>query len=252
MKITAILIDDERKSLLTLKEKIERSHPNIDIIKAAQEPYVGLNSINTLQPDLVFLDIAMPQMNGFELLSKVNNPSFELIFTTAFDQYAIEAINLCAIGYLLKPIDNTALRAAIKRAEANIMEKSAYVKNRLLIENLSLSNLSNKKMMVSVQDGFELVNIKDIIHCEGVNGYTRLHIQGRKSILSSNSIGFFEKNLSPYFRMCMVHKSHLINIDFIEKYLNEGYLKLINKDKIPVSKSRKHILFEALNRANNN
>lgn len=248
MKVKAILIDDERKALITLKKKIECYHSDVEIIKTTQEPIEAIQLLNAYKPDIVFLDIAMPQLSGFDVVTRVKNLDFELIFTTAYDKYAIEAINLCAIGYLLKPIDNVSLKNAIDRAKRHIRTKNAQAKNKLLIENLLMLNPLSKKMMVPVQEGFELINIKDIIRCEGVNGYTNIHIQGRSTILSSNSIGYFEKNLTRNSNMCMVHKSHLVNIDFIEKYLKEGSLILINKDKVPVSKNRKSLLLETLKR----
>ncbi|WP_373942205.1 response regulator [Polaribacter sejongensis] len=144
-KIKTILIDDERKALSILKNKIERYCPDLDIIAETQSPEKGLELIDKLQPQLVFIDIAMPVMNGFDVLANVKKPNFEIIFVTAFDQYAIDAINYSAIGYLLKPVDNETLIATVIKASKNIADKSALEKNKLLIENLGVQNFQKKK-----------------------------------------------------------------------------------------------------------
>ncbi|WP_372744404.1 LytR/AlgR family response regulator transcription factor [Lutibacter sp.] len=236
--LTAILIDDERKALAILKNKIERLCPNISIIGEAQKPKEGLELIENLKPQLVFLDVAMPEMSGFDLLCEIDNPDFEIIFVTAFDNYAIEAIKHCAIGYLVKPVDNQDLILTVNKAIQNVEEKSALEKNKLLIENLGVQTFQNKKIVIPSQEGLEFVKISEIVHCEGVNGYTNIHFRSRKPILSSNSIGHFQKLLENQ-SFYLVHKSHLINLDYIDKYLNEGYVILSNDQKVPVSRNRR-------------
>ncbi len=245
MKITAILIDDERKALAILKNKIERKCPNVTIIGETQSPKEGLDLIEKLKPQLVFLDIAMPEMSGFDLLEKIENPAFEIIFVTAFDTYAIEAINNCAIGYLVKPVDNQELIVSVSKAILNIEEKTALEKNKLLIENLGVQTFQKKKIVIPTQNGLEFVKIEEIIHCEGVDGYTKIYFENRKPMLSSNSIGHFNKLLENQ-DFYLVHKSHLINMDHIEKYLNEGSLILTNNYKVPVSRNRRSDFLNSL------
>lgn len=244
-KITAILIDDERKALAILKNKIERLCPNISIIAETQIPEEGLSLIKSLNPQLVFLDVAMPVMSGFDLLEKIANPTFEIIFVTAFDNYAIEAINHCAIGYLVKPVDNQDLIKTVQNAIQNIEDKTALEKNKLLIDNLGVQTYQNKKIVIPSQEGLEFVKISDIICCEGTSGYTTIHFVHRKSILSSNSIGHFSKLLESQ-NFYLVHKSYFINMDYIEKYLNEGYIILTNNLKIPVSRNRRSDFLNSL------
>ncbi|MGK0325741.1 MAG: two-component system LytT family response regulator [Polaribacter sp.] len=133
MNINAILIDDEPKALAILKNKIERFCSNINVIGESQNPDEAIEMIKKKKPNLVFLDIAMPQKSGFDLLREIPNPDLEIIFVTAFDEYAIEALNHCVIGYLLKPLDNQTLIAAVIKAVLNIEEKSALKKNKQLI-----------------------------------------------------------------------------------------------------------------------
>ncbi|PHS64800.1 MAG: DNA-binding response regulator [Flavobacterium sp.] len=238
MNITAILIDDERKALAILKNKIERKCPNVTILGETQSPIEGLSLIEKLKPQLVFLDIAMPEMSGFDLLRKIENPTFEIIFVTAFDTYAIDAINHCAIGYLVKPVDNNDLIISVNKAILNIEDKSALKKNKLLIENLGVQTFQKKKIVIPTQNGLEFVKIEEIIHCEGVDGYTKIYFEKHKPMLSSNSIGHFNKLLENH-EFYLVHKSHLINLNHIEKYLNEGSLILTHNHKVPVSRNRR-------------
>lgn len=238
MKVTALLIDDERKSLAILKDKIERLCPNVSIIGETQDPNEGVQLIEKLAPQLIFLDIAMPEMSGFDLLATIKTPSFEIIFVTAFDNYAIDAINHCAIGYLVKPVDNQDLVHAVNKAITNIEDKTALEKNQLLIENLGVQTFQKKKIVIPTQDGLEFVKIKDIIHCEGVDGYTKIFFKNRRSIFSSYSIGHFNTLLENH-DFYLVHKSHLINMNHIDKYLNEGYVLITDNVKIPVSRNRR-------------
>lgn len=245
MKINAILIDDERKALAILKNKLERLCPDVTIIAETQSPVEGLELIKELKPQLVFLDVAMPEMSGFDMLAEIENPKFEIIFATAFDNYAIEAIKQCAIGYLVKPVDNQSLVETVNKAILNIEEKSALDKNKLLIENLGVQTFQKKKIVIPTQEGLEFVKISEIVNCEGTNGYTWIHLDNKKSILSSHSIGHFYKLLENQ-DFYLVHKSHLINLDHIEKYLNEGYVLLTNNNKIPVSRNRRNDFLNSL------
>jgi len=238
MKVTALLVDDEPKSLAILKNKLERLCPSVSIIGETINPNEALQLIGTVNPQLVFLDIAMPEMSGFDLLAAVEEPSFEIIFVTAFDNYAIDAINHCAIGYLVKPVANDDLVSAVDKAIANIEEKTALQKNLQLIENFGVPTFQKKKIVIPSQEGLEFVKIKEIIHCEGEDGYTNIYFRTRTPILSSHSIGHFNSLLENH-HFYLVHKSHLINMYHIDKYLNEGYVILTNNIKVPVSRGRR-------------
>ena len=245
MKINAIIIDDERKAIAILKNKLERFCPNVTVVAECQNPNDAVSIIEKLKPDLVFLDVAMPALSGFDVLAKIENPNFEIIFATAFDNYAIEAIKHCAIGYLVKPVDNNDLVEAVAKAFQNIEEKSALQKNKVLIENLGIQTFQNKKIVIPCTDGLEFVQIADIIHFQGDNGYTNIHFTNRKPILSSHSIGYFCKILENQ-SFYLIHKSHLINLSHIEKYLNEGYVILTDGYKLPISRTRRQEFLNSL------
>ena len=238
MTVTAILVDDEHKSLAILKNKLERLCPNVNVIGETQDPEEAIDLITNLKPQLVFLDIAMPGMNGFEVLQKIPQLSFEVIFVTAFDNYGIEAIKHCAIGYVVKPIDSQDLIQAVSIATQNIADKTALQKNTQLIENLGIQSFQQKKIVIPSQDGLEFVKISSIIHCQGTGGYTKIYFQNDKPIMSSYSIGHFFKLLKSN-DFYLIHKSHLININYILKYLNEGYVVLQDNHKLPVSRNKR-------------
>ena len=245
MNLKAIIVDDEPKALAILKNKIDRFCSNVIVVGESQKPKEAITLIEKIKPDLVFLDIAMPEMSGFDVLLEIQNPTFEIIFVTAFDQYAVDAINYCAIGYLLKPVDNEALIATVIKAEQNILDKTALEKNKQLIENLGVQAFQKKKIVIPTHEGLEFVEIKSIIFCEGTEGYTRIHRKEEKTILSSYSIGYFVKLLNDQ-EFYLIHKSYLININYIEKYLNEGYVILFNNAKLPVSRNKRTAFLSSL------
>lgn len=245
MNLRALLVDDERKSLSMLRNKIENLCPNIDIVGETQSPNEAVSLMGSLCPDLVFLDVAMPQMSGFDVLAKIKNPEFEIIFVTAFDNYAIEAINNCAIGYILKPIDDEALKVAVNRAVHCTDRKSFALKTNALIENLKSTTTKDKKIVIPCQEGLELVRIKNVSHLQGEQGYTKIFLTNRKPIMSSYSIGHYKKQLSEagFF---LTHKSHLINLEFVSKFLKEGYVVLSDNSKVPVSRTRRAVLLDLI------
>ncbi len=245
MNITALLIDDEPKALAILRNKLERMCPNVQIIGETQSPREALGLIETLKPQLLFLDVSMPEMSGFDLLAAIDAPDFEIIFITAFDNYAIDAIKHCAIGYVVKPVDNEDLVRAVSNAESNIEDKTALEKNRLLVENLGAPSLHQKKVVIPTQDGLEFVRMSEIVFCEGTEGYTRIHFTDRKPLLSSHSIGYFNKLLENQ-NFYLTHKSYLINVSHVDKYLNEGYVILTNRHNVPVSRNRRHDFLDFL------
>lgn len=191
MIIKAFIVDDEPKSISILINKLERFCPNVQILGYTQNPLDAISMIKEMEPNLVFLDVSMPQINGFELLAQFENPEFEVIFATAYDQYAIEAINRSAIGYILKPYDNDELVKAVHRAVVHIEQYTTLARNSQLLENLQLSNSNISKIMIPNREGILFVNIEDVIHCEGVEGYTQIYLKNKKTILSSQSIGHF-------------------------------------------------------------
>lgn len=243
-KIKAILVDDEKKALKGLQLKIAKFFTQIDIIHIETNPEKAIDLINNLQPDLVFIDIEMPVLSGFDVLAKINNPKFEIIFVTAYNNYAIEAIQHCAIGYILKPIDNDELKDAINNALNNINQKTAFEKNLQLLERLG-NNSSQTSIAIPSQKGLSFIKVENITKFEGVDGYTKIYIKGETPILSSYSIGKFSKMLeNSHFFLC--HKSHFINLHFVKSILKEGLILLQDNSHVPLAKAKRNELIEKM------
>ncbi|WP_203294986.1 LytR/AlgR family response regulator transcription factor [Luteirhabdus pelagi] len=238
MKINTILVDDEPKALASLEHKIKRFCKEIKVVKTFQNPQNAISYLKNNEVDLVFLDVAMPEMNGFEMLQQLDRIAFEIIFATGFDEYAIEAIQHCAIGYLVKPIDNDELIDTVGKALDNIEEKNAKYRNQQLLDNFRITRFQDRKVIIPTQEGLEFLELNHIIRCEGVDGYTKIFIKDRKPILSSQNIGHFVKLFEgkDFFQ---VHKSHMVNLNYISKYLKEGYV-IVGTQQIPVSRYRRN------------
>ena len=244
MKINAILIDDEQKALASLHLKVQKYFPNIEVLATCTNPENGVELINNHKPDLVFLDIEMPMLSGFDVLAKIDNPNFEIIFVTAYDNYAIEAIKNCAIGYIVKPIDNDELKQAINNALNNIKQKTALANNQNLLGQLG-ANSSRTSISIPTTQGLLFIQTATILRFEGVDGYTKIICNDRKPLLSSYSIGRFVKMLegAPFF---LVHKSHFINLNYVTSILKEGTVLLKDNSNIPLSKNKRSALIAAM------
>lgn len=237
MTIEAILVDDESLPRKLLRGKLNQCFPEIEILAEAQNGEEAFESITNLTPDLVFLDIAMPRESGFDLLRRLPHLNFELIFVTSYDQYALEAIEFCAIGYIVKPISTENLVHAVENAKKRIQLKQGYGHNQLLVDNLTQS-AEHKKIALPTSSGIEFISVKDIIRCEGYQKYTKIHISDGRIIVSSNNIGKFVSLLENY-GFYAIHKSHVINTKFISSYLKEGLVMLSDGSQAPVSRRKK-------------
>lgn len=243
-KIRAILIDDEEKALESLQIKVNKFFKNIEIISLCNNPKEAIKLINKNKPDLVFIDIEMPVLSGFDVLAKINNPTCEVIFVTAYSNYAIEAIKSCAIGYVVKPVDNDELKLAVKNALNNINQKTAFEKNLQLLSHLG-NKSSKSKIGIPSQKGLTFIKTETIVRFEGVDGYTRIYSVDEKPLLSSYNIGKFCKLLeNTNFFLC--HKSHLINLNFVKSILKEGSVELMDKSIVSLSKTKKSELLERM------
>ena len=243
--INCILIDDEPKALKILQKKIENSFPELNILKTFTNPEKAIEGINSLKPDLIFLDIAMPKLSGFDVLSKFEHPDFEIIFVTAYDNYAIEAIKHAAIGYIVKPIDMEDLRKAVEKAKENIQLKVAYKNNKALLDLLTQKN--QKNISIPTQDGFIFVKTDNIIRLEGLDGYTKIVCVDDKEYISSYNLGKFSEMLKSncFFQS---HRSHFINMKYVTGYINEGYVELNHSITVPLSKTKKKEFMEIINK----
>jgi two-component system LytT family response regulator len=239
----AILIDDEIDSLETTELLIEKFCPQIVIIGVASQAERGIKMINKLKPDLVFLDISMPKMNGFELLKHLKYTNFDLIFTTAYDKYAIQAFRVGAIHYLLKPIDSDELVKAVERAKTKWTENQVPNIPNLLQQ---VTAYRQPKIAIPSIKGLEMVEVDKIIRCEADSNYSTIHLIANK-IVVTKTLKELEYLLEPY-NFIRIHNSHLINIAHLKTYLKGegGTVIMSNGSSVNVSRSRKVGLLERL------
>jgi len=235
-----LIIDDEPAAGNILKVLIEKHVTHPKEIQYCSTPHEGLALLKSWQPTLLMLDIEMPGMNGFDFLNEASDWNFHVIFTTAYDRYAIKAIRFSALDYLLKPIDITDLQNAINRHI--VSREYPQHTSRQLVGNL-MDNLQQKfpghfKLALSTMQGVFLFDAAEIIYCEGVGNYTRFHFTKKPAMLVSKTIKEYEDLLSDH-HFVRVHKSYLVNMDHVNKYEKEGILWMSNGEQITVSRRKK-------------
>lgn len=245
-QIKALVIDDEALSADMLEYLIRKNVPSITEVKKATSAVEGIEIIKSFKPEILFLDIHMPFMSGFELLERFPKPEFSVIFTTAFNKYAIMAIRFSALDYLLKPVDADELKQAVDR---HIEQKQQILQFRELyknfLDNLKSGESKNYRLALQSHNGIRLVSPSEIIRCEGHDNYTHFFIINDTVIVTSKTIKEYEGILASH-NFLRVHKSHLVNLDFVEELTPEHRLVLKNKTSIEVSRRRRPDLVEAL------
>lgn len=245
--IKAIIIEDEKMSRETLHRLLEKYCPSVEIIAEADGYRKGVEEIRKLKPDVIFLDIQMPDGSGFRVLEEIEPIDFDVIFTTAFDQFAIKAIKYSALDYLLKPIIPQDLVDAIEKVE----KKKAERQRRKSLEDSSLVNemadTKNQKIVLSTSDMIHVINVDDIIRCESDNYYTYFFFTDGRKLLVSKTLKENEELLAPY-NFIRPHKSHLVNLKFIKSYIRQdgGYILMNDGTKIPVSRRKKDKMMEII------
>ena len=239
-QLRAIIIDDEIGSIDSLVWDLEQFSKDIKIIGKTQIPVEGIELIKNLSPDLIFLDISMPGMNGFELLESIEDVTFNVVFTTAFDQYAIDAFKANAVDYLLKPVLPEEIERVIEKLKLNSGTNNLQENLKVFLDEFQSKNESYNTIALPTFEGLEFVDISEIIRCESSSNYTYIHQKNEKPILISKTLKDVEKMLSNQ-GFIRIHQSHLVNITSIKKYLKGKSGSLILKDGsvIPVSRSKK-------------
>jgi two-component system LytT family response regulator len=240
--ITAILVDDEENLRLSLANKLTKNCPAIEIVGMASNVTQAYELIVNKKPSVVFLDVEMPVESGFDLLRKFLHISFEVIFVTGYDSYAIDAINFCAIGYLLKPVDDDLLIKAVSNI-VNKQERDVQKNLDVLLSNVKEADNHNHKLAIPTMTGIDFVTVDDIIRFEGVNKYTVINLKSGSQITSSYNIGVYKKMLEKH-NYYMPHKSHLINLNHLKKYTREGTIILSDDSNVPVSTRKKSEFLE--------
>lgn len=238
-KVTSILVDDELNNLMFLQALIKEHATQLEIIGITENAQEGLQLINELKPQLVFMDIDMPGMTGFELLKKLEPLNFEVIFVTAYNQYAMEAFDYNAVAYITKPIVTQKLAAAIEKAISKIEEKK-YTENIFsLLENVQHKNEHDKIALPTMQ-GLQFIKLTQICFCESSGNYTNFHLSDNSKIMVSRQLGEYEK-LLPADTFVRIHDQHIINLTCIKEYVkgSGGEVILENGTRLNVASRRK-------------
>lgn len=244
--IKAIIVDDETNCCEILATLLELYCPQVNVIAVCDSGPTALTAIIELNPDIVFLDIEMPQMNGFELLEKLQSVNFKLIFTTSYDQYAIKAIRFSALDYLLKPIDREELQNAVKKAMQEL-DRPMPQQFEVLMQKLQKTGNGNQKIALPTMEGLLLIAIDSIISCASERNYTILYLKEKQKLVISRPLKEMEELLEDH-SFLRVHNSYLVNLKEISKYIRGegGYLIMNDGSSVDVSRSKKEILLSKL------
>ncbi len=247
-KIRAIIIDDELRARSSLSRLLSDYVPQIEIIASCTSVPEGVLAINQGRPQLVFLDIEMPEYNGFELLSFFREVDFNIIFVTAYNEYALKAFEVSAVDYLLKPVDIDKLRAAIGKVEQLLTTLDMQSKIDVLKDSFKTGQFN--RIALPVSEGLLFVEVPDIVYLEAEGAYTNVWLRNGSKILVSKKMKFFEEILESRQNFFRSHRSFIVNINFLKKYnKNEASLTLDNGQVAYISRDRK-AEFEDLLRQN--
>ena len=242
--IKAVIVDDELNCVEMLEWLIKTYCPMVTIVAMCTSGEKGIEAINKYRPDVVFLDIEMPKMNGFDMLERFDNLFFDVVFTTAYNKFAIKAFRYSALNYLLKPVDPEDLQVTIKKLEER---KTAVGKDQLnlLLENMKNLTNSVQRIALSTGDGLIFVNTSEIMYCQAESNYTNVVLTNKNKILVAKTLKDIDETLSgkDFFR---VHNSFLININQIKKFVrgDGGYILMNDDTHITIARSKREEFFE--------
>ncbi len=248
-KLRTIIVDDEPDAVDFIFSIIGEYCPDLEVVGKAHDVRDGISKINEIKPDLVFLDVEMPNGTGFDLLTHFPDKIFDVVFITAFNHYAIQAIKFSAVDYILKPININefidAVKKVIHKRSNNMFRGNENVK--ILLENLK-SGLPSR-LAIPTSDGMEYLNPKDIVRIEADRSYSWFYLSGNRKILVSKHLKEFQDLLSDryFFRS---HNSHLINLKYVRKYIRKegGYIEMQDGSEIPISRNRKDLFLIHMSR----
>jgi two-component system, LytTR family, response regulator len=244
--IKAIIIDDERHSCDALKMLLDKCCPQLQVIAICHSAREGISKIDELKPDLIFLDIEMPYMNGFQMLEQLPTINFEIIFTTSYDQYAITAFKFSALDYLLKPVDREELEKAVQKVSKKINPPVSQ-QLEILLQKINQPALTVQRIALPTMQGLEFVPVESIISCSSNNNYTEFFLAGKKRLLVSRTLKEVEDMLADH-SFLRVHNSYIVNLNAITRYVKGegGYLVMTDASTVDVSRSRKELLLQRL------
>lgn len=241
-EIKAIIVDDEQHCIDALKAMLQKKCPEVTVLAGVNSVSDARQIIDELQPDLVFLDVEMPHQNGFELLKQYDKVVFDVIFTTAYEQYALKAIKFNALDYLLKPFSVQDLQEALRKYHERRLNKTdaGITPIEAFLQNMKTMQQTNKKIALPTINGLVFMPVQNIVRCESTGNYTKIFFTDRKQLLVSKPLKEFEELLTDvdFFR---IHNSHLINLQQMESYIQGegGFALMSDGTQVEVSRRRK-------------
>jgi len=242
--MNCIIVDDERHARENLSWYLKNSTTQIDILAEADSVDAAYKLIIELNPEIVFLDISMPEKDGFQLLEMFDNPPFEVVFITAYDQYALEAFKKVASAYLLKPIDEDILGKVLSKLEKR--QDNDKIKNDFEeLKSMIFESQTKAKLGIPIESGLRYVEIDEILYLESDSGYTIIYFEDGSKQVSSKRMPYFSDKL-PLSKFVKIHQSYLVNIPHIVGYKKNGTLSLKNGTELPVSRSMKQMVLSKI------
>lgn len=249
MTLKVVIVEDEKHSRETLKTLLEEFCEDVKIIATASSVNEAVKVLSVFSPDVVFLDIELQPGVGFDVLNQIKEPNFEIIFTTAFEKYAIKAIKFSSLDYLLKPIDLDELQQAIEKARNRMDKNVSRLQIETLIQNLSQETPRQEKICLATTSGMEFISIEDIIVCKADGSYTSFILKNKSPLLVSKHLKEYE-NLLAEQQFMRVHNSYLINLKEVKKYIKSdgGYIIMSNDMHVSISPRKKEELIGVMKR----
>ncbi|HLF64711.1 MAG TPA: LytTR family DNA-binding domain-containing protein [Saprospiraceae bacterium] len=243
--LRALIVEDEHLNREVLKSLIKTYCEGITIVGEAQDVKTAIDAIKSMRPEVVFMDIELGDGTAFDVLREIGKPEFQLVFTSAYDHYAVRAFKFNALDYLLKPIDPDELKAAVQK-----VRKAGTPQHRNLehfLTNISNTRNENPVITLSTSESFEYIPVRNIVRCEAQGAYTKFYMKNKSSLLVSKTLKEYEPLLQPY-HFFRTHQSHLINLHEVERYLkgDGGYVVLKDGMKIGVARTRRDEFLRAM------
>jgi two-component system, LytTR family, response regulator len=240
MTIKTIIVEDELKNIKVLEELISKYAFGLQVCGTAGHVDKAVELIESTSPDLLFMDVRLADGSSFEILRKLSKRQFELIFVTAYEDYALDAFKFAAIDYLLKPIGIPEFQEAIGRARKKLSEKKTYTDINSLLHQMALHNEHDKKIKIATVHGYEFVDVSSIIWCKSEGHYTTFYVTNKTRLTSSKNMGYFEEQLASY-NFCRINHNIMINMQYIKSYMKGkgGYVVMNDGTELEISQRRK-------------